>query len=119
MEFYLTAGALVVELGVPVLLIYLSLKRPSKKHILLTMLGAVTPLLLFYLFGAIDYFVLNPDESSMYMAAFIMTFAVYCFLLLVGFLLGVFLPASISSNWRYFIGCILGPVCGIGLSILW
>ena len=119
MEIYLTAGALLVELGVPVLLIYLSLKRSSKKHIFLPMLGAVTPLLLFYFFGAIDYFVLNPDEPSMYMATFIMTFAVYCLLLLVGFLLGVFLPVSISSNWRYFIGCIFGPVCGMGLSILW
>jgi len=113
-DTYLIVGALFIELGIPALLIFLLLKLPNKKPIFLPMIGAVTPLLMFYLFGAVDHFVLNPDEQSMYIAGFAMTFAAYCLMLLVGFLVGVFLPASISSNWRYFIGCVSGPLCTWG-----
>ena len=118
MDTYLTIGAILIEFGLPIALIYFSITLPSKRKIFIPILGAVTPMVLYLIIGTIDYTFITTEENSMFMAGFVMGFFIYCLLAFTGFILGVALPKSINLYWRYAIAFVLGPVCGWGFLAL-
>ena len=119
MDKYLTIGAAIVEIGLPISLIYFSFKVPTKKYIFVPILGSITPMLLVFVYGSIDYLFVVSDEPSMFLAIFSMGFLVYCLLAVVGFLVGLILPNSINLYWRFGIGLLVAPLFGLGFIAIW
>ncbi|WP_444914440.1 hypothetical protein [Microbulbifer sp. TRSA007] len=119
MDTFLTIGSMLIEFGLPALLVYLILKKPAKRSLLVPVLGAVTPMVLLLIVGTIDHYVFPSEEPSMFMAAFAMSLFIYCILAGVGFLLGLFLPKTVGLRWRYIVGFLLGPAFGLGLIAAW
>jgi hypothetical protein len=119
MDTLLTFGSMLIEFGLPAFLIYLILKEPAKRRLLVPVLGAVTPMLLVLIVGTIDHYVFPSEQPSMFMAAFAMGLFLYCVLAGMGFLLGLFLPKAVGLCWRYIIAFLLSPTFGLGLIATW
>jgi len=115
MDNYLTAGAVFIEFGLPLALIYVAAKKPNARGIIVPVVGAVTPFLLVYVIGSVIHALRPPEEPSMFMAIFVMSFLPYFVLAGVGGTLGFFLPKNVKLQWRYLAAFFLGPAVGLGL----
>ncbi len=119
MDKFLTIGSVLIEFGLPALLVYLIVKQPTKRNLLVPVLGAVTPMVLFLVVGTIDYYLFPTEEPSMFIGAFSIGLFIYCALAIVGLLVGIFLPKTVKLRWRYIIAFLLGPAFGWGLISAW
>jgi len=115
MDNYLTSGAIVIEFGLPAALIYVATKKPNARKIVAPVVGALTPLLLFYIVGGVSHALRQEEEPSMFMAVFVMSFFPYCVMAVAGAALGIFLPKNLRLKWRYVVAFFLGPAVGLGL----
>lgn len=115
MDTYLTLGAIVIEFGLPAALIYVGAKKPNARKIVAPVVGALTPLLLFYVVGGVSHVLRQEEGPSMFMAVFVMSFFPYCVLAVAGAALGIFLPKNLRLKWRYVVAFFLGPAVGLGL----
>ena len=119
MDTFLTIGAMIIEFGLPAVLMYFIIKKPAKRHLLVPVLGAVSPMVLVLLIGTIDHYVFPSEQPSMFMAVFAMGLFIYCFMAIVGLLVGCFLPSTVNLRWRYIIAFLLGPAFSWGLVATW
>ena len=114
----LTIGAAFFELGLPVVLVWLCFRYESRRRLLVPIIGAITPLLLFLVVGSVVEFLSSEAQSSMWWAVFLMSLFVYLLLALVGLVLGVVLTPSVGLRKRFGCALFIGPVCALGFLFL-
>eukprot|EP00456_Euglypha_rotunda_P052016 TRINITY_DN41956_c0_g1_i1.p2 TRINITY_DN41956_c0_g1~~TRINITY_DN41956_c0_g1_i1.p2 ORF type:complete len:101 (+),score=1.52 TRINITY_DN41956_c0_g1_i1:141-443(+) len=90
---------------------YILVRVPRLRKFASVVLGAVTPLLVFFLFVSISY-AINPSSKEnifSFYAMWEMCFPFYAALFLVGLVLS-FVPMPTNSYARFLIGCASAPV---------
>lgn len=115
MDIYFTIGAILIELGLPAVLIYIAAKKPSARYVIVPVVGAISPLLLVYVLGGATHLLFPPDKPSMFIAIFAMSFLPYCVSAGAGTAVGLFLPKEVKLHWRYLIAFFLASAVGLGL----
>jgi len=111
-ESYLTLGSAAFELGLPVAAVVLLAFVARIQKFAAVILGAVTPLLLAYVFVAGSYLFVPAKPSGMFpvSAVWVMSFGVYLALVAVGTMLA-FIPKPSNLYARYFMGFLSAPIC--------
>lgn len=109
-EEALIFGAVAFELGLPVLLVLLAVYVPSLRALSISVLGAITPLLVVYLALGV-FHVMDPIDSDWaFSAVWLMTFFAYLLLVAVGLFLGFWRkPRGLVA--RYVLAALVAPVC--------
>ena len=109
-EKFLTLGAVLFELGVPVVAIVALVRAPQLRRYAAVVLGAVTPFLLAYGYVTILYFLdpANKDYAFSVRAMWMMSFLAYL-LLVVGALIFALVPKPSNLYARFVIGFIAAP----------
>jgi hypothetical protein len=116
-EGMLKIGALVAGLGIPAALILLVRHSHRWRSQAVVVLGALTPLLVFFAVACIGAAVLSPPDSlGYYFVLRIVAFGFYVSILLLGICLS-FLKRPISMWSRFALGMISAPL-GCGLVLL-
>ena len=83
------------------------------KKVALSVMGAITPLLGFYLYGLAGYiFGASVESDFAFGAMWIMSFFIYSLLVLAGLIVGTLCPAKTASYKRFGLGLIAGPLIG-------
>jgi hypothetical protein len=114
-EDLLDAAAIGFELGLPLILIYFCSAFPGKRPLWVPMLGAITPIIMFFGFTTFGYFFLNKDEFSFsFFAQWQMGYFVYCLLLLLGLIMGIALQTQFNLYWRYGLAFVFAPLIAWG-----
>ncbi|WP_370980210.1 hypothetical protein [Agaribacterium sp. ZY112] len=113
LDIYLTIAAVLVEFGLPLALIYISIKIPTKRYLTLPVLGSVLPFVLFMLISVIGDFLIPSNEPSMVSAGFVMGFFFYAVLVILGALIGLFVPRNLGALWRFLLALLIAPVIGL------
>jgi|SRR6185437_29404 len=110
-ETYLTLGAATFELGVLMAATAAMAFAPRMRKFAVVLLGAVTPLLIFYAIAAGSYFFAPavPSGSFPFSAIWVMSFAVYLAVALGGTALA-FIPKPSNLYGRYFVGMVSAPI---------
>jgi hypothetical protein len=101
----LTIAAVVIELGVPLVALFLYWRLPAYRPKLIVVLAGLTPALVFYVAVTVAY-VANPTEPNnrfAFFAGWFMTLAAYMAVLVVGIALS-FLPKPSHLFARYLLG---------------
>ena len=116
-EGMLEIGALVAELGIPAALILLVRHSYRWRSQAIVVLGALTPLLVFFAVSCIAAAVLSPPDSlGYYLVLGIVAFGYYVSTLLLGIFLSFF-KRPVSMWPRFALGMTMAPL-GCGLVLL-
>ena len=118
-DTFLTAVALMVEIGVSCALVYAYIRMPERRMRLVVMLGTLTPCILCYFVIAANY-AQNPKDAENRFAFFampVMAFLPYLALLGLGLCLSQ-LPRPIHHGARYGVGFAAASASTILLLIL-
>lgn len=110
-EQEMTWGAMLAELGIPVLIAIGLALRPRYRQFLIVLLGAITPALVVYAWIAVA-FVFGPtskDAIFAFHAMWVMSFAVYAAIVVVGCALAC-LPQPRKLHLRYLMGLVSVPL---------
>lgn len=108
-ESLLNLGSILVELGLPILLVYLYKFYPNRRPALVTTLFSIVPFLCFYLY-CIAATIFDSTISNQWSlgAMWVMSFFLYAATAIVGFLFGCLVP----KNTRFWKLALLGLFCG-------
>ena len=107
----LALGAVIFELGLPIIIGIACYMRPKVRKFLLPVLGAVTPLLIAYIYTVIGYYLVSREEYQYgFLVMWVMSFFAYCILVAIGIILGIFLKNKLNNYWRFFIGLASAPL---------
>lgn len=99
----LIIAAVLIEIAIPTILIGLILKYKNGRRYTVVQLGSVVPWLLFFVAGAIFYFV-APEASKINLSLiFVMSFIFYCFSFVIGFLVSL-IPYPRNLKIRFLMG---------------
>jgi purine-cytosine permease-like protein len=111
-ETYLTLGSATFEIGVPLAAAVASAFAPRIRKFAVVLLGALTPLLVAYALMAASYFFAPAEPSGRFpfSVVWVMSFAVYLALVLVGTALA-FIPKPSNLYGRYLVGFLSSPIC--------
>lgn len=117
-EEALTIAAVAVELGIPLVATLLFWRRPALRPRLVVILGAITPVLIFYAAITVSFLIDSDDPGNRFafFAAWIMSFFVYFAILVAGLLLSI-VPKPIHLGGRYALGFV-SPALVVSLLIL-
>lgn len=110
-EQEMTRGAMLVELGIPVLIVIGLVLRPRYRRFLVVLLGAITPALLAYAWIAVAY-VVGPNSNDAifaFHAVWVMSLAIYAAIVMVGCALAC-LPRPGKLYLRYLMGLVSVPL---------
>jgi hypothetical protein len=110
-ENVLTAGAVVVELGLPIVLLGLTKRSHQAKAKAVVILGALTPVLIVYGVISVGYLIFPRDKSDIFAfyAIWVVSFAFYVASALVGVAISFFKrPAGMCA--RFALGLVSTPV---------
>jgi hypothetical protein len=111
-EMQMLWASLAFEWTVPLVALCLMIRKPAMRRYISVLMGALTPMLIFYVCVAVAYALDPKDKGNMF--AFygmsVMTFYAYVVLLGVGLLLG-FLPRPSNLYARYALGFVVAPLC--------
>lgn len=111
--------AIGVELGLPLMLLILCYFKKSARNFFWPLFGALTPAVAAYLFLVVGYHFIDPDEYSYsYFVVWIMSFPIYCVLILVGIIISLVLRNKLGSWINYSVGFLAGLVVGFGFAVL-
>ncbi len=104
-ENVLTIAAAAAELGLPVVLLLLIRFSRAAKPKAVVMLGAVCPLLCFYVFATIEYLISPKDPGAIFafFAMWVMSFAVYAAAALLGLMIAFFRTPT-KTYARFIVG---------------
>lgn len=107
----MTWGAMLVELGIPLLIVIALALRPRYRRFLVVLLGAITPALLVYAWIAVAYIVDPASKIAIFAfsAMWAMSFAVYAAIVIVGCALAC-LPRPGKLYLRYLMGLVSVPL---------
>lgn len=108
-EAQMNFGAILFELGLPVVAITIALRWPACRTFVVAILGAVTPALVFYAAATIAY-CLNPADKGhiiAFYAMWLMSFFAYVVLFLGG-LIAAFIPKPSNPYLRFLTGLACG-----------
>jgi len=110
-EYNIYNFAIILEIAFPAILAALYFARKNTRKYLAPVFGAITPLLLFYLFITFSYYFISREENAFaFGAMWLYSFFPYCVLVLIGLLVAA-CTRKINSNYkRYFIGLLVGPL---------
>lgn len=110
-EMEMTWGAMLVELGIPVLIVIGLALRPRCRRYLVVLLGAIAPALLVYAWIAVAYVVGPTSKTAIFAfhAMWVMSFAVYAAIVMVGCALAC-LPQPRKLYLRYLMGLVSVPL---------
>lgn len=114
----LTQIALVIELGLPIFLVFGIAFRPAKARRLLIILGAVTPWLFLYMFVAVGFWTdgRQNDRFAFY-AMWIMTLIPYLACAALGYVVSWFV-FPVRAIWSYAVGLAVPAIILIGALIV-
>ena len=106
-EQEMTWSAMLVELGIPILIVIVLTLRPRYRRFLVVLLGAITPALLVYAWIAVAYVVGPTSKTAIFAfhAMWVMSFAVYAAIVMVGCALAC-LPRPGKLYLRYLMGLV-------------
>ena len=109
--------AILIEIGIPIVLIALILLYKEWRRYTVVQLASVIPWLVFYLLCTI-YYLLNPNSPKMGLGLiFVMSFIFYCFTFLLGFLFSL-VPYPKTLKFRFVVG-FTSPFLIYGFRELW
>ena len=115
-DFISMLFAILIYISIPSLLIYLSRKSDKYKKLLMPVIGAISPLILFYMFAMISHVfkVINSsvqDTDKLVMGEmFVMTFVGFFLLLSLGVIASIIFFKVENLLLRYLIGFFFGPL---------
>lgn len=118
-EMEMTWAAMLVELGIPVLIVIGLALRPRYRRFLTVLLGAITPALLVYAWIAAAYVVGPASKTAIFAfhAVWVMSFAVYVAIVVFGSALAC-LPRPGKLYLRYLMGLVSVPLGYLALAAI-
>ena len=112
----LSFGAAIIEIIVPLAIIFLYQKSPVSRRPLLTAIGAVSPLLVFYLVVSISFiFSSSEDVLFSFYAMWAMSFVPYIGLVFIGLVVGYLVFRYKKPVVALLSGVVIGPLLWLGV----
>lgn len=102
----LTGLAAGFEFGLPAILVVIAIKRVSARPFIAPILGALTPFCLGMAYAMFEYYTLEPGESGMHMAGFVMGFMPYLLCLSIGIVGAFLIPRGVNMVLKYLAGVV-------------
>ena len=113
-EDLLNTSAIIFEVGLPIIISSICFMKPDFRKFLLPVLGALTPLLVAYLYSTAGYYFISRDEYEYgFLVMWVMSFFIYCLLVMAGLVVGFTLRNRLNNYWRYFVGLVSGPLVAV------
>jgi hypothetical protein len=104
--------AITFEFGLPAALIFMVIRKPSHRKFAVSLLGAITPLLITYVHLIFSYLMDPVGTNWAFHAAWIMSLFVYVLLVIGGLILSIFdRPHNLIA--RFFVATLIGPGAAI------